>query len=96
MKIQDIPIVKSDDRGVIYDCGEYHLVVRKKGTLSANHSHEDQERIYFIQGEAGILSKDETRTVKAPVMIDINANEYHRIFAVSDVIFIYKRDFSRE
>ena len=96
MKIQNIPVLKSDERGSIFDCGDYHLVMRKEGSISANHSHEDPERLYLIEGEAKLTVNDETKVVKAPVMIDIYTNEYHKIDAVTDVIFIYKRDFSKE
>ena len=46
MKLNQIKIIKSDDRGIIYECGQSNFISRKKGTISADHIHADPERIY--------------------------------------------------
>ena len=48
MKLGEIKIIKSDERGIIYNCGKSNFITRKKGTISADHSHEDNEIIYQV------------------------------------------------
>ncbi len=96
MNFKDIPIIKSDERGTIFDCDQLRVVMRKKGTISANHSHEDPEILYLIQGEAEFTIDAETEKIIAPVMIEIEENRFHKIVALSDIILLYKRDFPVE
>jgi hypothetical protein len=50
MQLYPINIIKSDDRGIIYDCGTASFITRKKGTISANHTHNEAETIYLVRG----------------------------------------------
>jgi len=46
MELNKMRITKSDERGIIYDCGNSSFIARKKGTISANHRHEEPEIVY--------------------------------------------------
>ncbi|MBU0979553.1 MAG: hypothetical protein KJ709_01995 [Nanoarchaeota archaeon] len=52
MASKELPILKQDERGVIYDCCNFNLVVRKKGTISSDHAHKQAETIVLIEGDS--------------------------------------------
>ena len=91
MDLNEIKIIKSDERGIIYDCGNSSFITRKKGTIGANHTHEDQEIIYLVKGEIELTVGDETKIVKAPIMFKINSNVYHKVVALTDIDFVIDR-----
>ena len=92
MKLYKIKIIKSDERGVIYNCRNCNFVTRKKGTIGANHIHEDPEIIYLVKGEIELTIGNETKIVKAPIMFKINSNVYHKVVALTDIDFIINRN----
>jgi len=91
MELNEIKIIKSDERGIIYDCGNSSFITRKKGTIGANHTHEDPEIIYLVKGEIELTIGDETKIVKAPIMFKINSNIYHKVVALTDIDFVIDR-----
>ena len=91
MKLEEIKIIKSDERGIIYYCGKSNFITRKKGTISANHSHEDNEIIYLVKGEAELTIGSETKVVKAPIMFETPPNVYHKLIALTDIDLIIDR-----
>ena len=88
MKIRDIPIIKQDERGIIYRCDPVNYIVRKKGTISANHRHEEAETLYLIEGSVELTIGAETKNIKAPKKFFISSNEYHRLVALTDIKLI--------
>lgn len=92
MELYDIKIIKKDERGIIYDCGKSSFISRKKGTISANHKHEDPEIVYLVKGEVELTSGDETKIVKAPVMFKTDSNVYHKLVALTDIELVIDRD----
>jgi len=92
MKINNIDIIKSDERGVIYDCGKSCFISRKKGTVSANHSHEDPEIVYLVRGEIELTIGDETEIVKAPAMFETGPNVHHKLIALTDIELVIDRE----
>ncbi len=91
MELKEIKIIKSDERGVIYDCGKSNFISRKKGTVSANHTHEDPEAVYLVKGEVDLTIGKETQTVKAPVAFKIDSNVYHKLVALTDIELVIDR-----
>ena len=91
MKLSEIKIIKSDERGIIYDCGNSNFISRKKGTISADHTHEDPEIIYLVKGEIKLTIGDETKIVKAPIMFKIDSNVYHKVVALTNIDFVIDR-----
>ncbi len=88
MKIENIKITKKDDRGVIYDCEKVGCIFREKGTVSANHIHEEAETLYLVQGEIELTIEDEMEKVKAPIKVHIEKNIYHKLIALTDIVII--------
>lgn len=91
MNLNKIKIIKSDERGIIYDCGNSSFITRKKGTIGANHTHEDSETIYLVKGGIELTIGDETEIVKAPIMFKIDPNIYHKVVALTDIDFVINR-----
>ena len=89
MKIKKLPIVKSDERGIIYNCEKVNFLVRKKGTISSDHSHKEAENIFLVEGKIELTVDNETKKVEAPVKIEILPNIYHKIVALTDIRILY-------
>ncbi len=88
MKIVPIEILKEDKRGIIYRCGSVNYIVRKKGTTSADHIHEEAETLYLVEGKGKLTLGDETQEIEAPIKVLIPANKYHKLVAITDIKLI--------
>jgi len=91
MNLNEIKIIKSDDRGIIYDCGQTSFIARKKGTISADHTHADHEIVYLVKGEIELTIGIEIQTVKAPIMFEVPPNVYHKLVALTDIDLVINR-----
>ena len=92
MRLENIQIITSDERGVIYNCGKSNFIARKKGTISANHTHDGTEILYLVKGEATLTIGNETKKVQAPIMVTIGANIYHQLVALTDIEIVIDRE----
>lgn len=92
MELKSIRIIKSDDRGVIYDCGKCSFISRKKGSVSADHKHADSETVYLLQGTIKLTDGNETQVIKAPVMFKHEPHVYHKLVALTDIELVIYRD----
>lgn len=91
MNLKDLRIIKSDERGIMYDCDKLKFILRKKDTISADHLHKDPEILYLVRGEIKLTIGKETKKVFAPMRIDIPPNIYHKLVALSDVELLEDR-----
>ena len=91
MELNKVSIIKSDDRGVIYDCGKSSFISRKKGTISADHTHKDSETVYLVRGKIELTIDDETQVVEAPIMFKTESNVYHKLIALTDIDLVIDR-----
>lgn len=92
MDVKGIPIHWQDGRGIIYDCDKVKLIVRGKGTTSADHTHEQAEVLFLIDGEVVLTVGEKTENVKAPCRISLSPNIYHKLVALTDIkILEYRR-----
>ncbi|MFA6524648.1 MAG: cupin domain-containing protein [Patescibacteria group bacterium] len=92
MNINKIELVKSDERGVILNCGKSNFIARRKGSVSADHSHNENEVIYLVKGEIELTIANETQTVKSPSKFVISPNVYHKLIALTDIELIIDRN----
>ncbi|MFC1687307.1 cupin domain-containing protein [Patescibacteria group bacterium] len=92
MQIEKIKVIKSDKRGMIYDCGKSSFIARKKGTISADHKHEDSEIVYLVKGKIELTIEKETRIIKAPARFESGPNIYHKLIALTDIELVIDRD----
>ena len=91
MELHEIKIIKSDERGIIYDCGKSKFISRKKGTVSADHRHDDPEVVYVVKGEIKLTIGDETQIVRAPIMFKTDPNVYHKLVALTNIELVVDR-----
>ena len=89
MNIKKLRVIKSDERGTVYDCERTNFIVRKKGTVSSDHTHAEGEDIFLVEGEMELTVGKEIKRVKAPIKIEILPNVYHKIIAITDIRILY-------
>jgi dTDP-4-dehydrorhamnose 3,5-epimerase-like enzyme len=80
--------------------GEFLLVYRNAGTISGQHYHKgiskgkNPEDMLLVQGKANLHWKDletkEEKTIQliAPIRVQIPANIWHELTAITDIVFI--------
>jgi len=88
MQIDDIPVLKYDDRGTIYRCEPINYIVRYKGTVSADHTHSEKETLYLVDGRAELTVGTESKNIEAPAKVFIPSNKYHKLVALTDIRLI--------
>lgn len=91
MNIEKILPAKEDERGARYDLGIIKIVMRKAGTISADHQHLEPEVNYFVSGQVKLTIGDETKIITSPAKVHVSANVYHKIEAITDFILLYER-----
>lgn len=89
MNIKKLTVIKSDERGTIYNCEKMNFLVRKKGTVSSDHSHKGGEDIFLVEGKIKLTVGKETKEVESSVKIEILPNVYHKIIALTDIRILY-------
>jgi hypothetical protein len=80
--------------------GEFLLVYRKAGTISGQHYHKgfsagkNPEDMLLVQGSANLhwknlkTNEEETVELVAPVRVLIQANVWHALTAITDIVFV--------
>lgn len=80
--------------------GEFLLVYRNAGTVSGQHYHKgisegkNPEDMLLVQGKANLhwrdINTNEENTIElvAPIRVNIPANIWHELTAITDIIFI--------
>jgi len=80
--------------------GEFLLVYRNAGSVSGQHYHKgittgkNPEDMLLVQGKANLHWKDlnsnqeETVELIAPVRVLIQANVWHELTAITDIVFV--------
>jgi hypothetical protein len=80
--------------------GEFLLVYRNAGTVSGQHYHKgvsngkNPEDMLLMQGSANLhwkdlnTNKEETVELVAPVRVLIQANVWHELTAITDIVFV--------
>jgi len=81
-------LIKEDNRGKVYQADDFKILYRNKDEVIGDNSENIDELIYFITGSVEITLKNKTWVVDSPTKIDISANTYHKIKALTDISFI--------
>jgi dTDP-4-dehydrorhamnose 3,5-epimerase-like enzyme len=80
--------------------GEFLLLYRNAGTISGQHYHKgisagkNPEDMLLVQGKANLHWKDlitnEEKTIEliAPIRVQIPANIWHELTAITDIVYI--------
>lgn len=104
VSITELPLLWSSERGANWGLktrkrDDFMLIMRKAGTVNANHAHKgalsekNPETILFIDGKALLEWRDkgggiQKRELGKPCKIEIPPNVWHRLTAVTDIIFM--------
>lgn len=67
------------------------LLLEKKGSISADHTHEDSETIYLVNGKIELTIGEETQIVKTPIKFSYAGNVYHKLVALTDIELVIDR-----
>ncbi len=81
-------LIKEDTRGKVFETDSFKIFYRKENSVSGDNSINPYEKIVFLQGRAKITLKDDVFEKEAPFEIEIPEKTYHKIEALSDIIFI--------
>jgi|GEM_PF-1466333 len=65
-------------------CDSFYYIELKKGTTASDHTHNEEETIYFLKGKAEFTLGENTQNIKAPIKITIPPNTYHKFLALND------------
>ena len=84
--IEEIKIVEQTPDIVAFDCEAVLYVNLKKGAIVSDHSHEHEETVFLMSGEAEIIIGVEKQIIMAPAKIVIPPNIYHKFTALTDLI----------
>ena len=88
MKITPLRTLKSDKRGIVISCGPLNYVARKKGSVSGDHPHPEDEYIYLVKGKAKMIEGNTSEEVSAPAEVVIPKNHIIKLLATTDVVFL--------
>ena len=83
-------LTKDNHKWKNYQTNDFIICYRYKNSISGNNDENKQELIYLITWSADVTIKDKTETINAPAEINIPANTYHKIKALTDISFILK------
>lgn len=83
-------LIKEDNRGRVYQVEGFKIFYRNIGSVSGGNDKNEKEVIYLISGIAEVTLRDEARKAEAPGQFVFPANTYHKIHALTDIIFIIK------
>lgn len=84
--IEEVKIIEKSEEYIAYDCGSVLYICLDKGGTVSDHTHDHQEVVFLLQGEAEITIGDDKQIIKIPSKITIPANTYHKFTALTDVI----------
>lgn len=81
-------LIKDDKKGRVYQAEKCKIFYRHKGSVSGDNKKNSEELIYLISGSASVALQDKTWKVDAPAKVEFPAKTYHRIEALTEIIFI--------
>lgn len=83
---EEVKIIEQSDEVIAYDCDKIYYVCLKKGGVLSDHTHNHEETVFLMEGEAEVILGDKTERVKAPSKLTIPPNTYHKFTALTDII----------
>lgn len=83
---EEVKIIEKLERVIAYDCDKVYYVCLQKGAVLSDHSHNHEETVFLMEGEAEAIIGEKTQIVKAPAKLVIPSNIYHKFTALTDLI----------
>jgi len=84
--LEKVKIIEESEGIIAYDCDRVYYVRLKKGATLSDHSHNHEEIVFLMEGEAEMILGDKTEIVKAPAQLVIPENVYHKFTALTDCV----------
>jgi mannose-6-phosphate isomerase-like protein (cupin superfamily) len=81
-------LIKENEKGTSYQADKFKILYRKIWSVSWDNKENKKEIIYLIAGSAEITIEEDIQTILAPHKIEIPANTYHKILALTDISLI--------
>lgn len=88
MEFAQPALIKENTKGKTFQAPGFKIVYRKEGSISGDNAENVKETIYLISGKAEVTVKDETQMVEGIIMLEIPANTYHKIVALTELTFL--------
>lgn len=89
--IKPLPIEKTDKRGSRHTLDEYKLNTRKAQSVSGDHSDNEHEEFYLLNGTVEATIGTETTTISEPSYMYVPPGVYRKIVAVTDTQFLFRK-----
>jgi glyoxylate utilization-related uncharacterized protein len=83
-----LKLLTDNEKGKTYQADNLKIYYRNRNTISGNNSENIEELIYLISGEIEFTLKDKIEKISGPAEIRIPAKTFHKILALSDIVFI--------
>ena len=81
-------LLKEDDRGKVFETGCCKIFYRNKKSISGDNNINPYEKIILIQGKAKVTLDNHVFDIQAPFEFEIKEKTYHKIEAISDIVFL--------
>jgi quercetin dioxygenase-like cupin family protein len=88
MTIEPLKPIKQNESRTTYECGPVFYITAKAGGVLADHTHEEAETLWVLEGKGRIQVGEETTEFEAPCILKIPASVYHKFLPETDVNFI--------
>lgn len=84
----NVKLIKEDDRGKVFLGDGFKVFYRFKGSVSGDNAINPAEHITLVKGRANVVIADSQREYSSPAQLQIPKKTYHRIEAITDIVFI--------
>ena len=85
------PFAKNNAR-TTYKCGPVYFVQAEAGGTLADHTHDEAETLWIIDGKGKIQVGDDTAEFEGPCILKVPGGVYHKFMPATNVNFVEQRD----
>jgi mannose-6-phosphate isomerase-like protein (cupin superfamily) len=80
--------IKQNESRTTYECGPVFYISAKAAGILADHTHDEAETLWILEGKGKIQVGEETSEFSAPCILKIPGKTYHKFMPETDVNFI--------
>jgi quercetin dioxygenase-like cupin family protein len=80
--------IKQNNSRTTYKCGPVFYITAKAGGVLADHTHDEAETLWILEGKGKIQVGEDTQEFEAPCTLKIPPGVYHKFMPGTDVNFI--------
>jgi mannose-6-phosphate isomerase-like protein (cupin superfamily) len=86
--IKDIVLYKQNEKWKSYKTNNFDIFYRNASTIAGDNEINKYEHVFLVSWQAKITIKDKYKVVYSPCEFEFPANTYHKIEAITDIIFL--------